>query len=532
MKNVRKITKLRRSIKAISPVISVLLMIAIAVVASLVVYAWIMGYIGGNTTKAGKAIQIQSYAPDGNGNLTIYVQNVGQGTVDLQQNGGVYINDQMYPITSSALTIAEGQTVALTVALPTDDQITIKVVTADGTFSQTTGPLTGQVVVPTPTPTPTPTPAPTLDHFEFSTINSPQTAGSAFSVTITAKDQYGDDFSGYSGTNTLSASTGTGTIIPTSITIASGTWAGQVTLSQAGTGVTLSTDGGGKSGTSNSFNVNAASLPAIYVTSNNVVHDNPNVGTHSSFANMQDDGSYDTLSESDVGSAQTWVTPTGDSGSTWSSRSNAHDGSTSTSAYDDISSNSWSSTLTLSYPSTTGTEVRYWVNREDSHIDTIQIDVYNTGTSSWQTVYSGAPTIGNWAEVSFTSRTTNQMRISFHNNYDHSRTAYVNEAQVLSVAPANYRLDLEIQFSGVTNFASYTQLQIKTGTLDTENLAVYYWSGSSWQQLTNALNANAVNTLTVALSGQTFDLKFVDTTQSGDTTQSSWQIDYVRLVAP
>jgi flagellin-like protein len=158
MKKVRKITKLRRSIKAISPVISVLLMIAIAVVASLVVYAWIMGYIGGNTSKAGKAIQIQSYAPDGNGNLAIYVQNVGQGTVELQQSGGVYINDEMYPITSADLAIPEGQTVTLRVTLPTVDRITIKVVTADGTFSQTTGPLTGQVVVPTPTPAPTPTP--------------------------------------------------------------------------------------------------------------------------------------------------------------------------------------------------------------------------------------------------------------------------------------------------------------------------------------------------------------------------------------
>jgi flagellin-like protein len=162
MKNMRKITKLRRSIKAISPVISVLLMIAIAVVASLVVYAWVMGYIGGNTSKVGKSIQIQSYAPDGNGNLVIYVQNVGQGTVQFQQNGGVYVNDELYPITSSDLTIPEGQTVALKVALPTDDQVTIKVVTADGTFSQTTGPLTGQVVIsPTPTPTSTATPTPT-----------------------------------------------------------------------------------------------------------------------------------------------------------------------------------------------------------------------------------------------------------------------------------------------------------------------------------------------------------------------------------
>ena len=84
--NVRKTTKFKRSIKAISPVIATLLMIAIAVVASLVVYAWVTGYIGSTTTKAGKAIQIPSFAtrndPDTT-DLHIYVQNVGQCDVQL-----------------------------------------------------------------------------------------------------------------------------------------------------------------------------------------------------------------------------------------------------------------------------------------------------------------------------------------------------------------------------------------------------------------------------------------------------------------
>ena len=71
-------------------------MIAIAVVASLVVYAWVMGYIGGNTSKAGNAIQVQSYSLDpGSGNMTLYVQNVGQGSVTLNPAGSVYINSVM-----------------------------------------------------------------------------------------------------------------------------------------------------------------------------------------------------------------------------------------------------------------------------------------------------------------------------------------------------------------------------------------------------------------------------------------------------
>ena len=57
MKNFRKF---RKNVKAISPVLSVLMMIAVAVAASLVTYAWVMGYLGFTTAKVGKAIQIQS----------------------------------------------------------------------------------------------------------------------------------------------------------------------------------------------------------------------------------------------------------------------------------------------------------------------------------------------------------------------------------------------------------------------------------------------------------------------------------------
>src|SRR5208283_1865404 len=78
--------KIRKNIKAISPKISVLLMIAIAVVASLVVYAWVMGYIGYQTGKTGDAVQIQSvsFSTDtGTGAYPtgVYLQNVGSTTI-------------------------------------------------------------------------------------------------------------------------------------------------------------------------------------------------------------------------------------------------------------------------------------------------------------------------------------------------------------------------------------------------------------------------------------------------------------------
>jgi flagellin-like protein len=137
--NVRKITKFKRSIKAISPVIATLLMIAIAVVASLVVYAWVSGYMGFQTNKAGKAIDIPSFALSAGG-MTVYVQNVGQGTVQI---GAVYVNDELKAdfTTDSTKQIAEGNTIELPIpgTYDADTRYNIKVTTTDGTPITTTG---------------------------------------------------------------------------------------------------------------------------------------------------------------------------------------------------------------------------------------------------------------------------------------------------------------------------------------------------------------------------------------------------------
>jgi len=145
IKNIRNTTKFKRSVKAISPVIATLLMIAIAVVASLVVYAWVTGYMGNTTSKAGKAIQIQSFATSGS-NLVVYVQNVGQGDVELNRDQSVYINSNLVPITDPAtntIPIIAGQTVGLTLPLPAGyaqgDRLNIKVTTTDGTFMTASG---------------------------------------------------------------------------------------------------------------------------------------------------------------------------------------------------------------------------------------------------------------------------------------------------------------------------------------------------------------------------------------------------------
>ncbi len=99
----------------------------------------------------------------------------------------------------------------------------------------------------------------TLSQFVFNTLSTPQTAGSAFTVTITAKTSNGNTVTSYVGTNTLTVSSGT--ITPTTTTaFVAGVWTGQVKLSQAGTGISISTSGSGKSGTTNKITVNPGAL--------------------------------------------------------------------------------------------------------------------------------------------------------------------------------------------------------------------------------------------------------------------------------
>jgi len=98
-----------------------------------------------------------------------------------------------------------------------------------------------------------------LDHFTFANIPSPQTAGTAFNITTTAKDAYENTTTaGY--TNPVSLSDNTTTLTPTSVNFSAGQWTGNVTITKAQADVVITATGGGKSSQSNRFNVNAGAL--------------------------------------------------------------------------------------------------------------------------------------------------------------------------------------------------------------------------------------------------------------------------------
>jgi hypothetical protein len=106
--------------------------------------------------------------------------------------------------------------------------------------------------------------APTLHHFEFSPISSPQTANVPFTITITAKDQYGNTYTGFNSSVTLSVNKGS--ITPTTTTnFVNGVLSNfSVTIPTANTGVTITaTSQDGKTGTSNAFDVTTSPINTL-----------------------------------------------------------------------------------------------------------------------------------------------------------------------------------------------------------------------------------------------------------------------------
>ncbi len=105
----------------------------------------------------------------------------------------------------------------------------------------------------------------TLDHFSFATISNPQTAGTAFSITVTAQDAGNNTVTSFdaNGNKAMLTSTGALTGAPiTSAAFTAGVLTQNVTITNTGNFTITATGSGGNSGitgTSNSFQVNPGS---------------------------------------------------------------------------------------------------------------------------------------------------------------------------------------------------------------------------------------------------------------------------------
>jgi len=105
-------------------------------------------------------------------------------------------------------------------------------------------------------------------HFAFNTITGPITAGVPTSVTVRAVDSGGNTVPTYAADAILTANTGTGSITPSQITFANGTWTGNVVFKGAGGAVALTCadySAPPKIGTSNTFVVNPGPFAGLQV---------------------------------------------------------------------------------------------------------------------------------------------------------------------------------------------------------------------------------------------------------------------------
>ncbi len=255
-------------------------------------------------------------------------------------------------------------------------------------------------------------------------------------------------------------------------------------------------------------------------------------GNHSSFtAQQQADPFYDTLTEEDTGSSQSWVSPTGhnDPNNTWTSEINSYDDDTGTNASTNIPSSTWSDYIELTVASTNSSKVQYYVGRESDKIDQMVIDIYNT---TWINIYSGAGIWDAWTNVTFTETTLSKIRFRFHNSDANKATkTYLHETDFLSTASVNYQIDLEVQWTTADHNQTEQELCIRTGFSNwgSEELRVDVWniSSSSWDTLINDLNSNDWNNISISdyVNSSTLTIRFKAGSEINDQNPDSWDIE-------
>jgi len=103
--------------KGVSTFIAVLLLMALAVAAGVVIYAYTMGYLGGlGGTSLPGAISLDTANCDGTTHtLTAYIRNIGKGSISIDR---VYVDGGLVPtgnVTQSPDPLPEEQVASLTV---------------------------------------------------------------------------------------------------------------------------------------------------------------------------------------------------------------------------------------------------------------------------------------------------------------------------------------------------------------------------------------------------------------------------------
>lgn len=123
-----------------------------------------------------------------------------------------------------------------------------------------------------------------------------------------------------------------------------------------------------------------------------------------------------------------WITPTGENLNGWSGAGLAWDDDTGTSSSYDAAGGSWTPYLELTHAALNCDKVQVWVSVEKDNMDIVDIDVFYS--LSFHNIYSGAPTLGAFAEYAIGStQFVTSVRIRCHNSQGaQPRWQYIHEA--------------------------------------------------------------------------------------------------------
>jgi len=129
-----KIGKFRVSKKAVSPVIATLLMIAVAVAASVIVYVWSAGLLGtlmgGGGAQVKEQVILEAYDWSTSSALKLYLRNVGSTDVEI---AAIYVGGTADTTATGLVSVKQSKAFTVTPgAISAGTAYTVKVVTRTG----------------------------------------------------------------------------------------------------------------------------------------------------------------------------------------------------------------------------------------------------------------------------------------------------------------------------------------------------------------------------------------------------------------
>jgi uncharacterized protein (DUF427 family) len=161
----------------------------------------------------------------------------------------------------------------------------------------------------------------------------------------------------------------------------------------------------------------------------------------------------------------------------------------------------------------------------------LQVDVWNG--VEWTTVISNLSSGWNNVSVS-TYLTSSNFYIRFKDTIQDNDTLQ-SSWQIEGVRLHTWSTPNVIDFEYQWTAANYNQVNellcfyFSSHTGGTENLRVYYWTGSTWSQLGTITNLGWSNFTAVGLTSSTYTIRLLGDSESGDSTQDIWNIDVIML---